>query len=68
MVEAKKHLESNDAETLKKASDDLTAVSMQMATHIYKQNEPAAEAAAGTSEQQSSQKQEDVIDADYKEV
>jgi len=68
VVEAKKHLESNDAETLKKASDDLTAVSMQMATHIYKQNEPAAEAAAGTSEQQSSQKQEDVIDADYKEV
>jgi molecular chaperone DnaK len=67
VVEAKKHLESNDAEILKKASDDLTTVSMEMASHIYKQKEQAAPEAPHASES-SSQKQEDVIDADYKEV
>lgn len=82
LVEARKHLESQDAAVLQKATEQLTAASNKMAEQIYKTAGPNGPAGAQTTEQDPSQegqqasgqaggkskKDEDVIDADYKEV
>jgi molecular chaperone DnaK len=77
IVEAKKHLESQDIDTLKKATESLTAASNKMAEQMYKQtapgSQPGAGATAGTDEGAGAQasgdkKKDDVIDADFKEV
>jgi molecular chaperone DnaK len=82
LVEARKHLDSKDAEELKKATEALTSASNKMAEQMYKTAGPqagestSAEAHAHSAESadhKSSQGAnkpggEDVIDADYKEV
>jgi molecular chaperone DnaK len=83
LVEAKKHLESQDLETLKKATEELTAASNKMAEQMYKQAGaagsagPGAQASGGSHADEKSDgkpdgkpdaKKDDVIDADFKEV
>ncbi len=80
LVEAKKHLESQDVDTLKKATETLTAASNKMAEQMYKQAGPqagagatasdGAGAAGGAGAQAGAEKKkdDDVIDADFKEV
>jgi molecular chaperone DnaK len=47
LAEARKHLDSKDAEELKKATEALTAASNKMAEQMYKNAGPAAGAEAG---------------------
>jgi molecular chaperone DnaK len=73
LTEARKHLDSKDAEELRKATEALTSVSNKMAEQMYKNAgaAPSAEAsaeAAGSEKKDDSKKGEDVIDADFKEV
>ncbi len=73
LTEARKHLDSKDADELKKATEALTSVSNKMAEQMYKNAgaAPGAEAtaeAAGSEKKDDSKKGEDVIDADFKEV
>ncbi|MEN9722371.1 MAG: hypothetical protein RJB38_357 [Pseudomonadota bacterium] len=67
LVEAKKHLESKDVDTLKKATEALTAASNKMAEQMYQQA-GAQQSAPGGAETSSDSKKDDVIDADFKEV
>ncbi len=78
LVEARKHLDSKDAAEIQKATEALTAASNKMAEQMYKtagagngnggeQPHTAGEQGhAGKSE--GGKKDDDVIDADYKEV
>jgi molecular chaperone DnaK len=75
VAEARKHLDSKDAEELRAATERLTSVSNKMAEQMYKNAGPGAGATtadAGASEGAagagSKKKDEDVIDADFKEV
>ncbi len=80
LAEARKHLDSKDAEEIKKATETLTAASNKMAEQMYKnagaQAQPGAGApgaegqAQGESQgaQAGGKKPDDVIDADFKEV
>lgn len=78
LEEAKKVLDSKDEAVLKKATDDLTTASNKMAEIMYKNAAPSgantAEQQAGASSEQAqagaqgSKKDDDVIDADFKEV
>jgi molecular chaperone DnaK len=73
LTEARKHLDSKDAEELKKATEALTSVSNKMAEQMYKNAGAAPGAvdsaeAAGSEKKDDSKKGEDVIDADFKEV
>ena len=79
LLEARKHLDSKSAEELEKATEKLTLASNKMAEHMYKQagaNAAGPEAhganghSAGDSESKDSKsdKKDDVIDADFKEV
>jgi molecular chaperone DnaK len=78
LVEARKHLSSNDAEVLVKATEDLTKASNKMAEQMYKNAQASgaqsgaqagANGSAGESEAKSEKKKDDdVIDADFKEV
>ena len=82
LVEARKHLDSKDAEEITKATEALTSASNKMAEEMYKTAGPQAGAAsaegahahtegAGDSHASQDAKKhggEDVIDADYKEV
>jgi len=75
LVEARKHLDSKDAEELKKATETLSAASNKMAEQMYKQAgaqpgaAPGADAGAGQQAgAQGEGKKDDVIDADFKEV
>ena len=79
LVEAKKHLESTDANELNQATEALTKASASMAEQMYKTAqastgtaEGAADADASSAEasgkSDKSGKDDDVIDADYKEV
>jgi molecular chaperone DnaK len=74
LVEAKKHLDSQEIADLQKATEQLTTASNKMAEQMYKSTgaqQPGAEAQSGHTHEQSSQekkKSDDVIDADYKEV
>ncbi|MBI2712321.1 MAG: molecular chaperone DnaK [Bdellovibrio sp.] len=81
LVEARKHIDSDDAAEIQKATENLTAASNKMAEQMYKSSGPTPGAAdasgAGTSgqgggspegEAKGNKKGDDVIDADYKEV
>jgi molecular chaperone DnaK len=75
VAEARKHLESKDAEELRAATERLSSVSNKMAEQMYKNTTPGAGATAqdtgaGSGESASSgkKKDDDVIDADFKEV
>ncbi|MBL7715667.1 MAG: molecular chaperone DnaK [Bdellovibrionales bacterium] len=82
LVEARKHLDSQDAAVLQKATEQLTAASNKMAEQMYKTAGPNGPAGAQTTDADPSQqasggttgnggkskKDDDVIDADYKEV
>lgn len=81
LAEAKTHLNSQDAAELEKATERLTQASNKMAEQMYKstgapgagaQATPETEAAhadgAEGSQQGSGKKNDDVIDADFKEV
>ena len=79
LEEAKKSLDSKDADELKRVTEKLTAASNKMAEVLYKASAGAAEAGnsngagqsadgAETASQKKSGKDDDVIDADYKEV
>jgi molecular chaperone DnaK len=74
LVEARKHLDSKDADEIKKATETLTAVSNKMAEQMYKQAgaQPGAGAQGGAAPggggQANDEKKDDVIDADFKEV
>jgi len=78
LAEARKHLDSKDAEEIKKATETLTAASNKMAEQMYKsagaQAQPEAGAAGGDGQGQGpgmktdGKKPDDVIDADFKEV
>ena len=86
LVEARKHLDSQDAEELKKATEALTSVSSKMAEQMYKtagaqpngaengsadhaHANPDQEAKSGKGKSQGKGNNDDeVIDADYKEV
>ncbi|MBU6375059.1 MAG: molecular chaperone DnaK [Bdellovibrionales bacterium] len=73
LVEARKHLESKDADEIKKATEALTSASNKMAEQMYKQAgaQPGPDAtgaqSAGEGEKKDGKK-DDVIDADFKEV
>jgi len=80
LVEARKHLDSQDLEELQKATEQLTAASNKMAEQMYKsaeqnraqtgaQTEKASEDKGNGSDKNENKKDgEDVIDADFKEV
>ncbi|MFZ9595204.1 MAG: molecular chaperone DnaK [Bdellovibrionia bacterium] len=79
LVEARKHLESQDEEAIKKATEHLTSVSNQMAEQMYQSagasaaQQPGADQAhasahAGSTAEKTEKKSDDVIDADYKEI
>lgn len=80
MEKAKKALESNDLEEMKKAEEELTQASHKISEEIYKASQEAANAAgadaggadAGKSTDASSDEKksddDDVVDADFEEV
>ena len=76
LVEARKHLNSQDAEVIQKATEALTTASNKMAEHMYQSTGANAsggpqshqEHASSEQKTEGSSAKEDVIDADYKEV
>ncbi len=81
LVEARKHLDSKDVAQLQKATENLTAASNKMAEQMYKtagaqaggpspetEGAHAHQAGASGSNNKDGKKDDDVIDADYKEV
>ena len=85
LVEARKHLDSQDAEEIQKATEQLTSASNKMAEQMYKtagaQGGPGAGPGAGAGNdghtageqghaggEKKAGGDEDVIDADFKEV
>jgi molecular chaperone DnaK len=80
LVEARKHLESQNTEELRAATEKLTASSNKMAEQMYKNAAPQGGATASNGGPESSHKageqghasndgkSDDVIDADFKEV
>jgi molecular chaperone DnaK len=74
LTEARKFTTSNELAEIEKATQDLTAASNKMAEILYKnagaqtQGADAGNQSAGAEGQESAKKDEDVIDADYKQV
>ena len=75
LAEARKHLDSKDADEIKKATETLTAASNKMAEQMYKQagaqagTGPEANGPQGGAEgEKKDDKKDGVIDADFKEV
>jgi molecular chaperone DnaK len=72
ITEAKTKLESESIDELKAASEALQTVSHKIATEMYQQTEGAApgteDPSAGASEGAHTKKDDDVVDADFKEV
>lgn len=76
LVEARKHLDSQDVTLIQKATENLTAASNKMAEQLYKAagpqgpsaGEPGASGEPDADPSKADKKSEDVIDADYKEV
>ncbi|OFZ25920.1 MAG: molecular chaperone DnaK [Bdellovibrionales bacterium RIFOXYB1_FULL_37_110] len=70
--EAKKHLQSEKIDELKKAMEDLQNVSHKVATEMYQQaGSQAGDQGSQTAEQEvktEKKNEEDVVDADFKEV
>ena len=70
LSEAKKHLESRDVDELKAATESLTGASNRMAEELYKKTEKPEskdETQSGSKESEKN-KEEEVIDAEYKKV
>ena len=59
-------LEGDDVEAIKARSNEVAQASMKLGEAMYKSQQAGAEAPAGEADAQA--KQEDVIDADFKEV
>lgn len=79
VVEARKHLESNELAELQKATEQLTSVSNKMAEEMYKHAAPKTDEPGKTaggegdtgkkeSDSGNGKKSDEVIDADFKEV
>ncbi len=76
LVEARKHLDSKDSAELQKATEQLTAASNKMAEHMYASAGATGAAPGGAgaqegpaeSQESKDKKNDDVIDADFKEV
>jgi len=74
LTEARKFTTSNELAEIEKATQDLTAASNKMAEILYKnagaqaQGADAGNQSTGAEGQESAKKDEDVIDADYKQV
>ncbi|GFE57046.1 molecular chaperone DnaK [Geobacter sp. AOG1] len=64
----KKALDGNDADAIKKASDDLMQASHKLAEAVYAKAQPGAGEAAGEPAGEGSAKGEKVVDADFEEV
>jgi molecular chaperone DnaK len=73
MQDAKKALESNDADTIKSAADRLTQVSHKLAEAMYAKASQTEQQQTGTEETGKSQEEqkkseEDVVEAEFEEV
>lgn len=70
LAELKKIMEGEDAEAIKKATDELTQASHKLAEAMYAKTEGAPGEAAGEADQSGSSKPKDdnVVDADFEEV
>jgi len=70
IAELKKVMEKDDAEAIKKATDELAQSAHKLAEAMYSKTQPGAEEAASGSDQasHSSAKDEKVVDADFEEV
>lgn len=73
VVEARKHLDSQDLAALQTATEQLTQASNKMAEEMYKNAGPTdgaqgPGAAGGSEEKKASDKKDDAIDAEFKEV
>ena len=70
LAELKKVMEGEDAEAIKKATDELAQASHKLAETMYAKTEaPHAEAAAGSEQAGASKAKDDnVVDADFEEV
>jgi molecular chaperone DnaK len=73
LVESRKHLDSKVVEEIQKATETLTAASNKMAEQMYKSNgaQPNGTGPGAQTEQEAKKddkKDDEVIDADYKEV
>jgi molecular chaperone DnaK len=62
----KKEMEGNDAEVIKKASEELMQASHKLAEAVYAKAQPGAE--AGEQPKEGGTKDEKVVDADFEEV
>jgi len=70
IADLKKVMEGEDAEAIKKATDDLAQSAHKLAEAMYAKSQPSGEEAAPGAEQagQSTHKDEKVVDADFEEV
>jgi len=79
LIEAKKHLDSQDVEAIQKATQELSQASNKIAEQIYKTagaeaqsdqatTDGATNGGAGAQSSNTGKDDEDVVDADYKEV
>lgn len=75
LVEARKHLQSQNLDEIRQATEALTNASSKMAEQIYKAgaaaqsaNQPGNEDAGKADAKKDGNKGDDIIDADYKEV
>ena len=70
LAELKKLMEGEDAEAIKKGSDELAQASHKLAEAMYAKKEGAEEESAAGTEQAGSAKPKDdnVVDADFEEV
>ncbi|GAB7024962.1 molecular chaperone DnaK [Geotalea toluenoxydans] len=64
----KKAMEGNDADAIKKASDELMQASHKLAEAVYAKAQPAGEEQAGAAAHEGEAKGEKVVDADFEEV
>ncbi len=68
VAEARKHLESQDLDELKKATEQLTQASNKMAEELYKTSGPQQPGAGKPGEPGKEKRDEDIIDAEYKKA
>jgi len=70
ITELKKVMEGEDAEAIKKATDELAQSAHKLAEAMYAKEQPAesAEGAAGEQPKKDAHKDENVVDADFEEV
>jgi molecular chaperone DnaK len=73
LEDAKKALDSNDADTMKSAADHLTQVSHKLAEAMYAKASQAGQTqagaqAAGEGQEEQKKPEEDVVEAEFEEV